>query len=851
MTQEDRTLPAPDQVSAELSALYEIALMSSLETEEDLLDQALEKATRLFPLRRFVVWEDGPHGGRVLVAWGVRQGDTVAHWATEDAPTRFRFVFGSEGTRTILMMEQAEPVTSKQRRLYTLYAQRLAAALTGVRNRARRREAEKSQNLLTEGLRHVVEIADELITCPDVDRVYRRAVELAREKLGLERCSILLAEGGRVRGTYGTDMQGRTTDERTHILPMDKDWAERFRPLGPGDPHWHISDARHVYWDGAKLLPVGHGWVAATPIIRAGLQPVAMFFNDTAVSGAPCNPVRQDVVAVFCSFLGDIIERKRAEDRLRDAEARYRTLVEQLPAITYIVELDLPSRTAYISPQVESLLGYTPREWIADPLLWTRCLHPEDSARVQADLRAKDQTGDPFELEYRVVARDGRTLWFRNQAVYMRDAAGQPRFVHGVMLDITRRKQAEEELERHRAQLEDLVQERTAELNASNEQLRREMAERERTAEALRESETKYRTLFEASTDAVFLETATGRILDCNPTACAMLGYTKQELLGMTVADLVPGDFAARLPGLAHEQMARGGVFIEALNRRKGGDVFPVEVSTRVVTLGEAQVVVAFVRDITERKRAEEERRVMIERVAEAKENELIERTNRLTSLGVLAAGVAHEVNNPLQGMLSHVNAVKRALPEDFPKLQSVVMVEKGIETITGLVRKLLALSREPTAKAETAVSGEAVEFVIQLLDHQFKDAGITITRREQDPSVRLAMPQRDLVQVLLNIFINARDAMPAGGRVTVTSRLQADECTIVLADTGPGIPKKILGQIFSPFFTTKGTKGTGLGLSVAESLIRHAGGRIEVESRPGKGSRFYLHIPVARETKT
>ncbi len=250
--------------------------------------------------------------------------------------------------------------------------------------------------------------------------------------------------------------------------------------------------------------------------------------------------------------------------------------------------------------------------------------------------------------------------------------------------------------------------------------------------------------------------------------------------------------------------------------------------------------------EMDERMRAEEARREMERRVAEARERELMERTGRLAAMGLLAAGIAHEVNNPLQGMLSHLSAVKRALPADFPRARSLEMVETGMQTISSLIRRLLAFSSERDVRWEPTECGEALDFVVELLEPEFRKGNIVITSPRDVPRLNLAIPQRDLVQVLLNIFINARDAMPRGGRLSVGVAVEGSDCRIVVRDTGQGIPQRILGQIFTPFFTTKGRRGTGLGLSVAEAIVRRNGGRIEVESQPGKGSAFHVVIPLA-----
>jgi PAS domain S-box-containing protein len=155
-----------------------------------------------------------------------------------------------------------------------------------------------------------------------------------------------------------------------------------------------------------------------------------------------------DNARLYTTAREQLAERERVERQLRGTEAKYRTLVEQIPAITYTDTVDEAMTTLYISPQVESILGYTPQEWIDDPDLWVNHVHEEDRELALAEyLRGRD-SGEPFSFEYRMIARDGRVVWFRDEAVVLRDESGQPSSVHGVMFDITQRKQMEEERER-------------------------------------------------------------------------------------------------------------------------------------------------------------------------------------------------------------------------------------------------------------------------------------------------------------------------------------------------------------------------------------------------------------------
>src|SRR5918998_3208517 len=198
-------------------------------------------------------------------------------------------------------------------------------------------------------------------------------------------------------------------------------------------------------------------------------------------------------------FMVNITEEREAERRLREADVRYRSLVENIPAVIYTQQPGEPSVTTYVSPQIEAMQGYTPQETMDDPEHWTKTLHPDDLERVLAEDERTNKTGEPFAAEYRQFAKDGRVVWVRDEAVLVRDEEGTPLYWQGVLLDITERKRAEE---------------------------------------AVKENEKRFRQLFDQSVDALIIHDASGNIVDCNAEACRALGYEREELLNLRIRDI-------------------------------------------------------------------------------------------------------------------------------------------------------------------------------------------------------------------------------------------------------------------------------------------------------------------------
>jgi PAS domain S-box-containing protein len=273
---------------------------------------------------------------------------------------------------------------------------------------------------------------------------------------------------------------------------------------------------------------------------------------------AELRKINQDLVL-------EIAVRERTERELRQSEAKYRTLVDQIPAITYIAEADQAKTKIYISPQVETILGLSQADIQADPELWRRRLHPEDRDRVVGDVAGSYASGDPFISEYRMIAADGRVIWFRDQAVLVSDAAGRPVFSHGIMLDVTTLKQTEE---------------------------------------ALRQSEERFRTIFECAQDYIFLKNRELRYIYVNPALEKLLDLPASEIIGKSYEDLLGREGSDYINDVDLRVLAGQVIEHEYTRNIKGVPMTFHEVRVPMAnSSGEIDAICGISRDITRRKK--------------------------------------------------------------------------------------------------------------------------------------------------------------------------------------------------------------------------------------------------------
>ena len=372
--------------------------------------------------------------------------------------------------------------------------------------------------------------------------------------------------------------------------------------------------------------------------------------------------------------------------------------------------------------------------------------------------------------------------------------------------------------------------------------------------EALRSSEEKYRSILESVEEGYFETDLLGEIKFFNGPLCRILGYDGGELMGMTTQDFTTPDSAAEAEGILG-QVQRSGEAAAVSNyiiRQKGGSLRDLEVSISLMpdAAGRPAGFRWVVRDVTERRRAEEERKKL-----EAQ----LQAAQKMEAIGTLAGGIAHDFNNILMGIQGNASLLDIRLEEGHPGREKVKNIEKYVESGTHLSRQLLGFARRGKYNVKASDLNDIIEKTASMFARTRKEIRV---HRQLAPDIwTVEVDRGQIEQVLLNLYINAWQAMPNGGDLyLITENLTLDEnyvqpyrvkpgrfVKVTVADTGIGIDKKDLGRVFEPFFTTKAMgRGTGLGLASAYGIIKSHGGHINVYSEKGHGTTFNFYLPAS-----
>ena len=324
-----------------------------------------------------------------------------------------------------------------------------------------------------------------------------------------------------------------------------------------------------------------------------------------------------------------------------------------------------------------------------------------------------------------------------------------------------------------------------------------------------------------------------GHVESWNTQLEQMIGVPRHEAARRKLEEVLPADLVAEIASRAAEEHVSGIYKFHLRNRAGHTLVVNVSIAPLVGKAGERIGRLILLDDITQRVRLEEQ----------------LVQTEKLTSLGLLAAGVAHEVNTPLAVISNYIQMLAKQLPSDDPRHQLIDKIVKQTFRASEIVNNLLHFSRTGAAEFTEVDLNAVVEETLSLIAHPFRTARVTVIKSLQKELPPVLGSNNRLQQVFLNLFMNARDAMPNGGMLEVRTVANNGYVEVEVTDTGTGIPRENLIRIFDPFFTTKSSgRGTGLGLSVSYGIIKEHAGRIDVRSTPGKGTSFRLEFPVAQK---
>jgi PAS domain S-box-containing protein len=510
------------------------------------------------------------------------------------------------------------------------------------------------------------------------------------------------------------------------------------------------------------------------------------------------------------AFVLDLSEQKRAEEALRQSEQRWRTAFEN--SAIGIMMRDREGRFIAANSVFQNMLGYTESELCQ--LNFMDVTYEEDRKAflelVGEILEGKRQH---YQIEKRYRRKDGALLWVRNNVALVPGTRDVAPFLFAVVEDITQHKQEES---------------------------------------ARRYSEEKYRVVVDTANDAVITADESGAIQFANPATMRVFGYDPKELIGKPLTVLMP-EFMRKL----HENgfrryLATGQRHInwqgtELTGLRKNGQEFPVEVSFGELTMNGHRVFTGFIRDTTERKQAEEER----ERLRRVQAD--LAHVNRVSTMGELAASLAHEIRQPISAAMTDARTCSRWLTRDRPDLAeaqtAASRVVNDVARASEIIGRVMSLFKKDSLQHEEVDINELIQEMIALLRGEASRHSILI---HSDLSLELAPIKADRVQlqqVLMNLMLNGIEAMKSmntPGKLTIKSQQDdSGQLLISVMDTGVGIPPEKIEQIFNAFFTSK-PQGTGMGLPISRSIIEAHGGKLWASSNANGGATFEFTLPAA-----
>ncbi|MEE9418252.1 MAG: PAS domain S-box protein, partial [Desulfatiglandaceae bacterium] len=530
------------------------------------------------------------------------------------------------------------------------------------------------------------------------------------------------------------------------------------------------------------------------------------------VSGNPMFDDDGQFIGNF-SMISDISDKRRTEETLRESEEKYRSVVEgSIQGIT-ILRDDI---IQFANQAFAKIFGYTSPDELVGKNIWETLIDPEEWAELKAR-NAKTLSGKPIPVHpgWKGIRKDGTSIWIQSTAspISLRDRPASLAFY----LDVTELKKAEE---------------------------------------ALRESEERYRTLVQNVPIAVYRTTPgpKGRFLVTNPALLKMFGLeSEEELKKITVADVYmnPKERKAFSDNLLVQGSVSG---VELALKKKDGSPFWGSATARVVydESGEVSCFDCTIVGITARKQAEEEKEKLQAQLFQAQ---------KVEAIGTIAGGIAHNFNNLLMTIIGNTSLMLLETDSDHPNYEKLKIIEKQVLSGSKLTYQLLGYAREGGYEVKPLSLNQLIKETSDTFAMTKKEIGVHREHAEDLSGIKADQDQ--IEQILLNLYVNASDAMPGGGdlflkTMNVTHKDMRSKpyeikpgsyVLLTVRDTGTGMDRKTQEKIFDPFFTTKGMgRGTGLGLASVYGIVKAHGGYIDVESRKGHGTTFSIYLPASQK---
>jgi PAS domain S-box-containing protein len=516
----------------------------------------------------------------------------------------------------------------------------------------------------------------------------------------------------------------------------------------------------------------------------------------------------QGKVIAYQSIGEDITDRVRTEEDLRESESKYKTLINNIPGMIYRAYSDW---SVEVISGSEVICDYADKEFNSKEENWLSIIHHDDKERVREEGFELTQVQKDLVQIYRIITKSGDICWIEDRETSLFSEEGEFKWIDGIVFNITERKQSED---------------------------------------ALRVSEEKYRGLFDESIAATYVFDEKKNFLDSNQAGVGLLGYSREELLNMSISD-VDADPIVVVP--AHEQLLGGDRIInyEHQLKRKDGKVITVLNNSRPITDTDGHVIgmQSTLIDITARKQAEEDKKKL---------EELIQQAQRLEAIGTLAGGIAHDFNNLLMAIQGNTSLLLYDMESCHPHFNALENIEKSVRNGAKLTNQLLGYARKGKYQVKLVNLNQLVEETADTIGRTRKE--IIIRRELSEDLFAIEAEQGQIEQVLWNLYINAADSMPGGGKIIIkTLNLTHEDMRsklydpkpgnyvqLTVTDTGKGMDKRTQERIFEPFFTTKEMgRGTGLGLASVYGIVKSHGGYIEIASEKGHGTTFTIFLPA------